>query len=389
MQDNYNSLSATSQNKDAIQKEIYSVLVVDDNPLITQILKKILEKNDLDVIIAENGVAALKAVDERHFDLIVCDVMMPEIDGYQLKNLLQSRGEYSQIPFIFLSALSEKEEQNKGYESGADGYMVKPFDPEELLAQVKGRIKRSKERVCQVEGNLENFRKKVVQTLSHEFRTPLVAIRTGAELLIDQVENLSQEKVVTLLQSIQRGGLRLERLVGDFMLLQQIEAGVAAKVFVTHARVEELDQVIKDLLEEGKERYSNSKLKINYINNNKKTSAKIYKPHLVESINRVIDNTIKFAVKDKPPILDLSVEISQGWVEIRLRDYGIGLDQKMAEKAKELFIQINRDKLEQQGGGIGLGIATKLMEIQGGKLQIKQAEGDGVEVKIILPAGNL
>ena len=113
-----------------------SVLVVDDNPLMVNVLKGLLGQEHYQVFTARNGEEALSVLGSKRVDVIVCDVMMPQMDGYELHQNIRNTPKFSHIPFVFLSALSDSSQVRRGKEAGADDYLAKPFDPQELVAVI-------------------------------------------------------------------------------------------------------------------------------------------------------------------------------------------------------------------------------------------------------------
>ena len=120
------------------------ILVVDDDPVNLKMASSVLAKEGFAVLTAENGLLALSAVQDSKPDLIVLDVMMPELNGYEAAAKLRKDPETAHIPIILLTALDSIEEKIKGFEAGADDYMAKPFQPEELVARIQVQLKHSK-----------------------------------------------------------------------------------------------------------------------------------------------------------------------------------------------------------------------------------------------------
>ncbi|MBX7145589.1 MAG: hybrid sensor histidine kinase/response regulator, partial [Oligoflexia bacterium] len=333
---------------------------------------------------SSNGEEALQVLGEKNVDVIICDVMMPKMDGYELHHLVRGKSELAHIPFLFLTALSDSGEVIKGKETGADDYLVKPFDPQDLLAVVKGKVNRSRNLKSVSEEKYDSYRKKVIHTLSHEFRTPLVAINTGTELLLEQHGNLDTQKVQSLLEAIRRGGHRLERLVNDFMLLQQIEAGIATKLFETRATDREFSELVEQfmlarretLAEEGGVCTFNSFCKPG-------VTVHVYEPHIHDILWRLLSNAVKFSPDKREVELCCYTQESDAVVEVR--DRGIGMDIKKVREAIDAFGQIDRDKLEQQGGGLGLAIANRYALINKGRLEFECREGGGTVCSLFLP----
>lgn len=115
------------------------ILVVDDDPFIQELIRHVLQKENFEVITADNGVVALDMLSEVKADLVIMDIMMPEMDGWELCKEITA---YYDMPILMLTAKGETAQKVKGFELGTDDYMVKPFDAPELIARVKALLKR-------------------------------------------------------------------------------------------------------------------------------------------------------------------------------------------------------------------------------------------------------
>ncbi|MGK7883997.1 MAG: response regulator transcription factor [Crocosphaera sp.] len=129
--------------KDNLHKENKHLLLVDDDPNLVLLVKDYLEFQGYEVTTAENGKEALRVLTEDVPDMIICDVMMPEMDGYALIEQVRKNNRTSCVPVMFLSAKGQSQDRVKGLQTGADVYMVKPFEPEELVAQVESSLKQA------------------------------------------------------------------------------------------------------------------------------------------------------------------------------------------------------------------------------------------------------
>ncbi len=360
-----------------------AILIVDDNPLMTNVLRGLLASEQYQVYVAANGEEALALLTTKDVDVIVCDIMMPRMDGFQLHHAVRKTADYSHIPFVFLSALGESNDINRGLEVGADDYIVKPFEPQALLALVRGKVQRSKSLRNLSQEKYDAYRKRVIHTLSHEFRTPLVAINTGTELLLEQKKSLSETKIANLLEAIQRGGHRLEKLVNDFMLLQQIEAGIAQRLFDTRKQVVKISEMVAQFVTNNRDDLEKQTFSINVIDHAKDIKVCIYEIHIYDVLTRLVSNAVKFCREDKQ--IDLFICAHADDVVVEVRDRGIGIDVARVQEAMDVFGQLDREKLEQQGGGLGLAVAARYAQIQGGRLEFEHREGGGSVVSLILP----
>ena len=368
-------------------KDRGKVMVVDDNPLVNQLLSSLLKGEKYDVVACDSADQALDALDKQAVDLIICDIMMPQVSGHDLFNKLRDKKDTNRIPFLFLTALSDDENIARAQSAGVEDYITKPFDPRILLARVEGKLKRSKELKAMEDKQYETYRKQVLQTLSHELRTPLVAVNTGADLLMTQ-PGLDSKNKLRLLEGILRGGRRLERLVNDFVVLQQIEAGLASKIYEATAkeiRVENLLERVLELFEDDLERAS-IECKVEYAV--QKPTVKVAANQMLDAIGRLISNAIKFSRENSKIEIVVQHEGEQD-LTIEVRDNGVGIDEKKLDEALKVFSQVNRDVQEQQGGGFGLPIATKLIAINQGKLEVMGRHGGGTVARITLKKGNV
>ncbi len=129
--------------KENSQRDSKQLLLIDDDPNLILLVKDYLEFRGYQVITAENGREALEVLDRQIPDMIICDVMMPEMDGYALVQHIRQDSRTNWIPVLFLSAKGQSQDRVKGLNTGADVYMVKPFEPEELVAQVEASLKQA------------------------------------------------------------------------------------------------------------------------------------------------------------------------------------------------------------------------------------------------------
>lgn len=365
------------------KSERASVLVVDDNPLVLGVLRTLLASRDYDVLTSENGKQALATLADHSVDLIICDVMMPEMGGYDLHKAVREDKRLSHVPFVFLTALADPGEIDRGLRSGADDYLVKPFDPQKMLSLIEGKIARSRMLRQASFEQFDDYRRRVVHTLSHEFRTPLVAINTGTELLIDRHEQMPVDKVQHLLEAIQRGGQRLERLVSDFMLLQQVEAGVSQRLFDSRAAVVMIGDVVARILDAIGEQLAPLGYSVQFSDESCGARCTVYEPQIHEIFARLVDNAVKFSPDHQT--VEVVARVAAEWVRIEVCDRGIGVDPLAIADVGNPFGQMNRDKLEQQGGGFGLAIASRFAGVNHGRIEISPREGGGTIVAVLLP----
>jgi len=185
--------------KETSVKEHKRLLLIDDDPNLILLVKDYLEFRGYEVITSENGREALEVLEQDIPDMIICDVMMPEMDGYQFVNQVRQDERTSWIPILFLSAKGQSQDKIKGLNIGADVYMVKPFEPEELVAQVEASLKQAYRQRQQAGGGGDNETKIQVPFDVHLTQTELKVVQYVARGLanrdIAEELNVSQRTV--------------------------------------------------------------------------------------------------------------------------------------------------------------------------------------------------
>jgi response regulator RpfG family c-di-GMP phosphodiesterase len=193
---------------------MYKVLVIDDSKSIRESLIDILTLEGYECLEADNGKTGMLLAQEYMPDLIICDIMMPEMDGLGVIEAVKANPLTSGIPFIFLTAMSQRKDQRKGMELGADDYITKPFTCEEILNAVKYRLQKSQG----FQKKLNQLRESIARSLPHEIRTPLVAIIGYSEMLKEFYQELTPEQVLDYSKTINDASIRLNNLIENYIL---------------------------------------------------------------------------------------------------------------------------------------------------------------------------
>ncbi len=220
------------------------VLIVDDNARNLQVLGSTLKRNNYEVEFALNGKSAIQWISEEDFDIILLDIMMPEIDGYETCVQIRKDKKYDNIPILFLTAKTDKESTIKGFKVGGQDYITKPFDSEELLARVRTHLelKFSREFLQNVNKTLEEqvaertlelskaneelnqldaIKVQFLNMLSHEIRTPLNGIKGSIQLLKSRIEN---EELIQFFNILDLSVTRLEKFSYTALLITRLNS---------------------------------------------------------------------------------------------------------------------------------------------------------------------
>lgn len=361
-----------------------TVLVVEDDIHLLSGIREILELGNYNVWTAQNGVQGLERLQSSELppDVIVSDIMMPHMDGFSFLSEVREQDQWVNIPFIFLTAKGEKADVQKGNTLGADVYLKKPFDAEDLLVAVNSRLERfqNMERVQQ--DNISQIKRRILVTLNHELRTPLTLVVAYADLLKDfNPENMTNSELITFLKGVNSGATRLRRLIENFILLVEIEEGDAAKTFAWRKYpIESLKDIVVDASRQILEQEAN-KITITVQDDLPKITAD--REFLTVIVRELIDNGVKFSGDKESVSVDISSVDDQ--IQITVADGGTRkIPDDEIEKIWDPFYQINRELYEDQGSGSGLAIVHGLVDIHGGSRHIISTN-NGTTVTVKLP----
>ena len=361
------------------------VLVVEDHEPLLAAVQGVLESEGYTVMTAADGEQALQVMEGTSPDLIVADIMMPKMDGYAFYEQVRAHSEWVQIPFIFLTAKAERDDILRGKSLGAEDYLTKPFDPEELLVAVKSRLARAGAIQKAAETEFEELKSQIVTVLSHELRTPLTYVVGYTDLALDDLSSLSVEQLQEMLERVKRGGDRLTRLVEDFLCLIQLDTGqAAAEVKRLTAVHRDLGEIVEETAMMWQERAAFRKVDLETKVQPDLPPVRLCKPFFVDSLGRLVGNAIKFSREEGNRVL-IAAREEDGWVEVAVIDQGVGIPSEEIEHLFERFRQIGREELEQQGTGLGLAITRELIQLQGADITVKSSLGGGSTFTIRLP----
>lgn len=365
--------------------EKQSILVVDDHEPLLMAIRGILEMaGDYRIFTATDGVEALKVMEEVRPDLIIADIMMPRMDGFALYKAIRARQEWVSIPFIFLTAKAEREDRLRGKELGAEDYLTKPFDPDELLIAVRSRMQRAQAIQEAAESQFEQLKQQIANVFGHELRTPLTYVRGYTELALEEVSDT--EALQSFLSGIKRGTDRLNRLVEDLMLMVQVDTGRLTEEYRLLKQVYvDITPLLETVIEKHHAQAENRGVFLEMTVEPDLPPVQICETLFVNALGRLVDNGIKFS-REAGARVAIHARASGGWVEIAVSDEGIGIAAGEIPHLFERFRQINREKMEQQGIGLGLALAKDLIALHGGEITVESTPGVGSTFTIRLPA---
>jgi signal transduction histidine kinase len=358
------------------------ILVIEDAQSLRKDIVEMLSFEGFDAHGAENGVVGVQKAREQLPDLIVCDIMMPGMDGYHVLQEIRRDPQTMAIPFIFLTARTDRLDMRQGMELGADDFLTKPFTAAELMATVQARLEKRAALDEIVERKMETLRGNITLSLPHELRTPLNLILGFSDLLIADGGALDPTRVVDIARHIHSAGRRLSRLIENFLIYAQVELiasdpnqiaalrqvyslypkGTIMRALHTTMPAERQGDLFTDIIDTD--------------------AIGIAEDHLGRVLEELLDNAVKFSEPGKR-ISVLAGTVGEQY-QITIADQGRGMTPEQT-RSIGAYMQFDRLIYEQQGTGLGLILSKRLIELYGGQFTIYSAPDDGTRVNFLIP----
>ncbi|WP_071190831.1 response regulator [Trichormus sp. NMC-1] len=360
-----------------------TILIIEDEVQIRNNIQQILHLSDFDTLVAENGLQGLDLAKHKHPDLIICDLMMPELDGYGVLTQLRQHSETATIPVIFLTAKSEWSDLRKGMELGADDYLTKPFNSTQLLQAIITRLSKKAIFEQKTQEKMDDLRSSITHALPHEINTPLNHIMGMTELLIEEYGQLDQAEILEMLQHINKAGQRLHRLTENFLMYASLELLASKPEKVAALRNNGVKTFVRSIVENAalniaKKADREADLNIDISDD----IVKISPAKIAKIAEEIIENAFKFSLPNTP--VKIVGNSNNNAFNLYVIDHGRGMTQEQINNVGA-YVQFERKMYEQQGSGLGLLIAKRLVELHGGVFSIESIYEKQTIMRIVLP----
>ncbi len=364
----------------------YHILIVEDDESMREIVQDILDLQGYQTYTAKNGQEALEALEWLRANLIVSDIMMPVLDGYEFYQQVRSHHKWSHIPFIFLTAKGSRQDVLMGKQMGADDYLTKPFSPEELLVAVGSKLAIAERWKNAHQREIAAVKRNILGTLNHEFRTPLTHIATYTAVLASGSGQLSQADFQEFCQVILDGSNRLRSLVEDFLFLVELETGETKSAYEKRRTlIESYSTLVQVSVARHQRRAEEKGLSIDVRLADDIRPIIADTEYLADAISRLVDNAVKFSPSGAGSVV-LSLDTAKDMVRVSVSDQGIGIRPEALDDMFQALHQVDRDSMEQQGTGSGLAIVKAIVTLHGGEIKVESEPGKGSAFTIWLPA---
>lgn len=358
------------------------ILVVDDEHEVRETMAMFLKTRGYDVKEAGDGGEGFEVARQYRPDLILSDILMPNVDGYTFLENLRSDTATQPIPFIFLSARTGRSHLREGMTKGADDYLAKPILPIELINAVETRLNRHGTIIERVQERMDDLRANITDALTDELRNPLHSILGYAKLIHDDSSGFSHTEIKEMSGCIKKSAERLHHLLENFLLYTRLEvlrgddnniralrnarsanAGKFMRILAAQTATEfqRRDDLVFDIRDDESIAISDHYLRI--------------------VVTEIVSNACKFSSPGTP--IKVSVQSDNEVVTASVSDKGRGMTG--AELASlGAFVQFGRNSNPHRGAGLGISITQRIIEIFDGVFRIQSDVGVGTTVSFSL-----
>lgn len=372
----------------------FLILIVDDTEANIKLLSHVLRESGFSPIVAFNGTDAIELIKTRRPDLVLLDIMMPDMTGYEVCKKVNEDHELQSIPIIFLSALSETSDKVEGFEVGGVDYITKPYQKDEVLARIRTHLflsKLQKERDERIEvlrkteielRNINSKKDQLVRIVSHDIKNPLTGI-VGLANLIKENPELPKEDVAKMLNAMEQSGKKLMDMV-EKVLDNENHSNSEEKLNTTEGFLEDL---VEKVISVNKPKAILKGITLNLINNIELNKVILDHTKIEIALNNLVSNALKFTTSNG--IVNLFVASNNERILLKVADNGIGIPKELSGKIFD-GDQIpkgisNLGTDGEMGTGLGLDVVKKYVTIQKGKVWVESEEGVGTTFFIELP----
>ncbi len=362
-----------------------TVMIVDDTPANLQLLVQLLHDQGYRVAAFTDGTQALEAAAKTPPDLIMMDIRMPGLDGFEACRLLKADPELRDVPVLFISVINEPDKVVQAFAAGGADYVTKPFQPEEVLARVQAhlRLRRllQETKQCRLELEQANAEKeKIWSMIIHDLKEPMSLLTIATAMLAEPEETLSSQEIRHVAAQMRSGLKHVNALLNDLVQwsrMGQDRIDYAPQKFALHALIEHCLQTVRIPAGEKSVQIHTD------------VSPDLFVLADRDMINTVLRNLILNAVKysSRGSTVTISGEQDGTMATIAIQDNGIGMNQTMLDK----IFTIAKDKIQlgsegERGSGLGLLLCKSFVERHGGRIWLESERWQGTTVFFTLPA---
>jgi len=367
-----------------INRSDYKILIVDDVVSNVLLLKILLTNEKFQVCTASNGNMCIEMAKSEHPDLILLDVMMPDLNGFDTAVILKKDPETQEIPIIFLTALNNPSDLVKGFQVGANDFLTKPFNKEELVMRVMHQIQLVAAKRIIVRQNEElkrtiSNRDKMYSVIAHDLRSPMASIRMVLNLAVNVVsKDVVGEEIFGLLDKANRESEETHDLLDNLLKWTKSQTGRLSVVY----QELDLDDIVPGVVDIFRMIAEMKKIDLKYIPAEEKLTVRADNDMIKTIIRNFLSNAVKFTPEGKA--VEVFYKREGDFARISVRDHGVGIE---PERVSTIFRtgETTYGTGGEEGSGLGLQLCQDFARKNGGDAQVESTLGEGSTFSFTIP----
>ncbi|MEI6899514.1 MAG: response regulator [Bacteroidota bacterium] len=357
-----------------------TILIIEDEQPLREAIGDILKFEGYSVIDACSGEEGLELALQNFPDLILCDIILPGISGYEVLKMIRTSQSLSLTPFIFLTALGQKAHMRQGMEMGADDFLSKPFIRTDLLKSISARFLKADEvhKKDEYAADLELINRELSEfayMVSHDLKAPIRIIEMFSQFLATEYADKIDSRGMGYIQTIRNYSDRMNQLIDGLLLFSRQRKSEISRQVVN------IRKLVQDILDE-----------LTLLDKLSRTSIKIDDmPHdycdeimIKQVFINLINNAIKFSSGQDNPVVEIESLMTENELTYLVKDNGVGFDTRLIDKLFGVFQRLHPEK-DFEGIGIGLAIVKEIIEKHGGRVWARGVVSEGAQFYFTLP----
>ncbi len=366
----------------------YTILIVDDNQTNIILLQAILKRAKYNTVSATNGTDALRIMQEMHPDLVLLDIMMPEMDGYEVARRKDEIEDIQSIPFLFVTALSDTNSMVKGFKAGCSDFITKPFNTEEILIRIHHQIINVENRRIINSKNEElksliRNRDKLYAVVAHDLRSPLGTIKSVLDILD---ENLNSEiigfELYDLLHATTESADELFGLLENLLFWTRTQMGK----LIFQPKEIKITDAVTDAIKATSSMSNIHRIDISYSDNTGNATVLADKNMITTVIRNILVNAIKFSDEDSS--IEIETKIVDNQLSCSITDHGCGMDDEVKQALQQQISITTTGKHQEEGTGLGLTLCREFIRAHNGNLSFDSEMNVGTTFTFTIPLSN-
>lgn len=368
-----------------INRSDYKILVVDDVVSNVLLLKILLTNEGFQVTTANNGEECIESAKTENPDLILLDVMMPGISGFDTAVILKKDPLTTDIPIIFLTALNNPSELVHGFQVGANDFLTKPFNKEELVMRVMHQVQLVAAKRIIIRQNEElkrtiSNRDKMYSVIAHDLRSPMASIRMVLNLVVSAISpDVIGKEMFELLDKANKESEETHDLLDNLLKWTKSQTGRINVVYQDF----DINEVIPGVVEIFTMIAFTKNIKLDYKPNSEKLVVRADNDMLKTVVRNFLSNAVKFSPEESTIEIITGVD-SNGFAKISIRDHGVGI---APERLEGLFHkgETTYGTSGEEGSGLGLQLCADFARKNGGDVMVESVLGEGSTFSVLVP----